>query len=154
MCTLGGPITVQTILHLSPSVLQHCWCVSQAAVILHCSSSASCTIIWYTKSFMHPQRNLKWSNLVTWQAMWWDPVSKSICLKTADQERLSLGASSSKMEPLYIMPTHWRPLTPSDFFLWGYIKDLVYQTKVQDVDKLQSWIVAPSKTYTSDTAKH
>jgi hypothetical protein len=27
-------------------------------------------------------------------------------------------------------------LTPVDFFLWGYIKDLVCQMKVQDVDEL------------------
>jgi hypothetical protein len=37
-------------------------------------------------------------------------------------------------------PIAWPPrspdLTPLDFFLWGYIRDLVYQTKVQDVAEL------------------
>jgi hypothetical protein len=37
-------------------------------------------------------------------------------------------------------PIAWLPrspdLTPLDFFLWGYTKDLVYQKKVQDVAKL------------------
>jgi hypothetical protein len=38
-------------------------------------------------------------------------------------------------------PITWPPkspdLTPLDFFLWGYIKDFVYQKKVQDVAKLR-----------------
>jgi hypothetical protein len=39
-------------------------------------------------------------------------------------------------------------LTPLDFFLWGYIKDLVYQTKVQDVAKLHRRITAVCETVT------
>jgi hypothetical protein len=46
----------------------------------------------------------------------------------------------------------WPPrspaLTPLDFFLWGYIKDLVYQTKVQDVTELRRRITAVCETVT------
>ena len=28
-------------------------------------------------------------------------------------------------------------ITPLDFFLWGYVKDIVYRTKVRDVSDLQ-----------------
>jgi hypothetical protein len=44
--------------------------------------------------------------------------------------------------------TWWPDLTLLDFFLWGYIKDLVHRTKVQDVDKLQCWITAACETVT------
>jgi hypothetical protein len=37
---------------------------------------------------------------------------------------------------------------PLDFFLWGYIKDLVYQTKVQDVAELHHQITAACETVT------
>jgi hypothetical protein len=49
-------------------------------------------------------------------------------------------------------PIAWPPrspdLTPLDFFLWGYIKDLVYQTKVQDVAELRRRITAACETVT------
>jgi hypothetical protein len=49
-------------------------------------------------------------------------------------------------------PIAWPPrspdLTPSDFFLWGYIKDLVYQTKVQGVAELHCRITAACETVT------
>ena len=38
-------------------------------------------------------------------------------------------------------PIPWPPcspdITPLDFFLWGYIKDIVYQTKVRGINNLQ-----------------
>jgi hypothetical protein len=41
---------------------------------------------------MYPiERNIKGSNLVTWEAMRQDPLSQSICLQIADGEKLSLG---------------------------------------------------------------
>jgi hypothetical protein len=39
-------------------------------------------------------------------------------------------------------------LTTSDFFLWGYTKDVVYQTKVQDLDELRCRITAACETVT------
>lgn len=41
-------------------------------------------------------------------------------------------------------PLSWPPrspdITPLDFFLWGYVKDIVYQTKVADIDELKARI--------------
>ena len=41
-------------------------------------------------------------------------------------------------------PIPWPPrssdITPLDFFLWGYIKDIVYKTKVSDIDDLKQRI--------------
>ena len=38
-------------------------------------------------------------------------------------------------------PIPWPPrspdITPLDFFVWGYVKGIVYQTKVRDVSDLQ-----------------
>ena len=31
-------------------------------------------------------------------------------------------------------------ITPLDFFLWGYVKDIVYQTKVRDIADLKQRI--------------
>jgi hypothetical protein len=49
-------------------------------------------------------------------------------------------------------PIAWPPrspdLTPLDFFLWGYIKDFVYKTKVQDVTKLRRRITAACEPVT------
>jgi hypothetical protein len=49
-------------------------------------------------------------------------------------------------------PITWPPrssnLTPLDFFLWGYIKDLVHQKKVQSVEELRYRITAACKTVT------
>jgi hypothetical protein len=39
-------------------------------------------------------------------------------------------------------PARSPDLTPLDLFLWEYIKDLVYQTKVQGVDELHCQITA------------
>ena len=41
-------------------------------------------------------------------------------------------------------PIPWPPRSPDitllDFFLWGYVKDIVYKTKVQDIDDLKQRI--------------
>jgi hypothetical protein len=41
-------------------------------------------------------------------------------------------------------PLVWPPrstdITPLDFFLWGYVKDKVYATKVTGVEDLKTWI--------------
>ena len=38
-------------------------------------------------------------------------------------------------------PISWPPrlpdITPLDFFLWGYVKDIVYRTNVQDITDLK-----------------
>ena len=41
-------------------------------------------------------------------------------------------------------PISWPPrspdITPLDFFLWGYVKDIVYRTKVRDITELKQGI--------------
>jgi hypothetical protein len=51
-------------------------------------------------------------------------------------------------------PTDWPPsapdITPLDFFLWGYVMDRIYATKVQDLGHLQARIVEPVSIFTPD----
>ena len=51
-------------------------------------------------------------------------------------------------------PIPWPPrspnITPLDFFLRGYVKDIVYQTKVRDVSDLQLRIIEALDTVTVD----
>ena len=51
-------------------------------------------------------------------------------------------------------PIPWLPhspdITPLDFFLWGYVKDIVYRTKVRDVSDLQQRIIEALDTVTVD----
>ena len=37
-------------------------------------------------------------------------------------------------------PSRLPDITPLDFFLWGYVKDIVYQTKVRNVAGLKQRI--------------
>jgi hypothetical protein len=39
-------------------------------------------------------------------------------------------------------------IKPLDFFLWGYVKDIVYKTPVTTLDELKLRIVAVIKTVT------
>ena len=41
-------------------------------------------------------------------------------------------------------------ITPLDFFLWGYVKDIVCPTKVRDVSDLQQRIIEAMDTVTVD----
>ena len=41
-------------------------------------------------------------------------------------------------------------ITPLNFFLWGYVKDIVYQTKVRDINDLQHQIIKAIDTATVD----
>ena len=47
-------------------------------------------------------------------------------------------------------PIPWPPrspdITPLDFFLWGYVKDVVYRTKVKDISDLKERITAAVNT--------
>ena len=47
-------------------------------------------------------------------------------------------------------PIFWPPrspdITPLDFFLWGYVKDIVYRTKVKDISDLKERIIAAVNT--------
>ena len=47
-------------------------------------------------------------------------------------------------------PIPWPPrspdITPLDFFLWGYVKDIVYKTAVRDIVTLQQRIRAAIST--------
>jgi hypothetical protein len=49
-------------------------------------------------------------------------------------------------------PIPWPPcspdITPLDFFLWGYIKAIVYKTLVTSLDELKLRIVAAIETVT------
>ena len=51
-------------------------------------------------------------------------------------------------------PISWPPrspdVTPLDFFLWGYIKDIVFATKVADLAELKQRILAAFETVTDD----
>lgn len=51
-------------------------------------------------------------------------------------------------------PIPWSPqspdITPLDFFLWGYVKDVVYRTKIQDITDLKQKI--SDATATTDEA--
>ena len=51
-------------------------------------------------------------------------------------------------------PISWPPrspdITPLDFFLWGYVKDIVYPTKVRDINDLQHRIIQAIDTVTID----
>ena len=51
-------------------------------------------------------------------------------------------------------PIPWSPrspdITPLDFFLWGCVKDIVYRTKVRDIDDLQHRIIEAIDTLTVD----
>ena len=51
-------------------------------------------------------------------------------------------------------PIPWLPCFPDitllDFFLWGYVKDIVYQTKVKDINDLQHRIIYANHTVTVD----
>jgi hypothetical protein len=39
-------------------------------------------------------------------------------------------------------------ITPLDFFLWGYVKDVVYKTPVTSLDEMKLRIVAAIETVT------
>jgi hypothetical protein len=49
-------------------------------------------------------------------------------------------------------PIPWPPrspdVTPLDFFLWRYVKDIVYKTPVTSLDELKLRIVAAIETVT------
>jgi hypothetical protein len=49
----------------------------------------------------------------------------------------------------YDVIPHTSPdITPLDFFLWGYVKDIVYKTPVTSLDELKLRIVAAIETVT------
>lgn len=51
-------------------------------------------------------------------------------------------------------PITWLPrspdLTPCDFFLWGYAKDIVYSQKIRDVANLKERIYEALSSVTGD----
>ena len=47
-------------------------------------------------------------------------------------------------------PPHSPDITPLDFFLWGYVKDIVNRTKVRDINDLQHRIIKAIDTVTVD----
>jgi hypothetical protein len=51
-------------------------------------------------------------------------------------------------------PTDWPPrspdITPFSIFLWGYVKDRIYATKVRDFRDLRAWIVETVGSMTPD----
>jgi hypothetical protein len=47
-------------------------------------------------------------------------------------------------------PSRSPDLTPMDFFLWGYVKNIVYGEKICDIQHLQDRITAAITTVTSD----
>ena len=59
-----------------------------------------------------------------------------------------------RMKKLTDGPIPWPPcsadIIPSDFFLWGYLNDIVYRTKVRDINDLQHRIIEAIDTVTVD----
>jgi hypothetical protein len=47
-----------------------------------------------------------------------------------------------------VIPPHSPDIMPLDFFLWGYIKDIVYKIPVTSLDELKLRIVAAIETVT------
>jgi len=51
-------------------------------------------------------------------------------------------------------PIPWQPrspdLSPLDFFLWGYIKNIVYAEKIKHIQHLQERITSATETVTRD----
>jgi hypothetical protein len=47
-----------------------------------------------------------------------------------------------------VIPPRSPDITPLDFFLWGYVKDIVYKTPVTSLDELKLRIVAAIETVT------
>jgi len=51
-------------------------------------------------------------------------------------------------------PIPWPPrspdLSPLDFFLWGYIKNIVYAEKIRNIQHLQERIISAIATVTGD----
>ena len=51
-------------------------------------------------------------------------------------------------------PIPWPPrspdLSPLDFFLWGYIKNIVYAEKIRNIQQLQNRITSAIKNVTRD----
>ena len=47
-------------------------------------------------------------------------------------------------------PPHSPDITPLDFFLWGYVKDIVFRTKVTGLQDLKTRIQAAVATVTPD----
>ena len=51
-------------------------------------------------------------------------------------------------------PIPWLPHSPDitlvDFFLWGYVKDIIYQTKIRDINDLQHQIIEAIDTVIVD----
>ena len=41
-------------------------------------------------------------------------------------------------------------LSPLDFFLWGYIKNIVYDEKIRNIQNLQERITSATETVTRD----
>ena len=55
-------------------------------------------------------------------------------------------------------PIPWPPrspdITPMDFFVWGYVKDIVYRTPVQDLNDLKQRIRNAISTITEEMLRH
>ncbi|GBL91614.1 hypothetical protein AVEN_23665-1 [Araneus ventricosus] len=47
-------------------------------------------------------------------------------------------------------PPRYPDITPLDFFLWEYVKNIVYQSPIRDTDELKSRITAATKSVDSE----
>ena len=48
------------------------------------------------------------------------------------------------------LPPRFPDITPLNFFLWGYVKDIVYRTKVRDTNDLQRRVIEAFDAVTVD----
>jgi hypothetical protein len=94
MCTFGGQTNLQTILHLSSSVLKHHWYNSLTSCSYLAKQYIHILYLYLVHQVLYAtptERTLKGSNLVIWEAMREDHLSPFCCLETDEWERLSLG---------------------------------------------------------------
>ena len=51
-------------------------------------------------------------------------------------------------------PIPWPPRSPLEFFLWGYIKNIVYAEKIRIIQHLQEMITSPIEINTTHDSEN
>ncbi|GFX40090.1 histone-lysine N-methyltransferase SETMAR [Trichonephila clavipes] len=90
----------------------------------------------YVETPLHPEK------LTVWCALWAGAV---ISTRHSDTARATIDLMKDTFGDRLISrfgPVNWPPrscdLTPLDYFLWGYVKSLVYADKPQTLDHLEN----------------
>ncbi|GFV86083.1 putative transposable element [Trichonephila clavipes] len=98
----------------------------------------------YVKTPLHPEK------LTVWCALWADGIIGPYFFKNDEGLKVTVNARSTidLLKDTFgdrlisrFGPVNWPPrscdLTPLDYFLWGYVKSLVYADKPQTLDHLE-----------------